>query len=101
MWQSENSLIDHYQAAAFVAIPAKVRFDNGELRVGIRPKPKVKGREGFARNPNNFLTVPLMTGQREHSHVRTFYLRSVFLKLRATEQREIAHARRVQFKLLP
>src|SRR5262249_15631299 len=36
---SEDTRVDQDEAGAFVAVPAEVRFGDGELRIGVRPEP--------------------------------------------------------------
>src|SRR5262249_59847390 len=87
--------------AALVAVPAEVRLDHGELRVGVGAEPAAVHGQGFAGDLEHLLGVPLVAGQGQDADARVAGLGGELLVVGAGEQSEVADAGRGELDLLP
>ena len=92
MRHAEDALVDHDQAAALVAVPAEVRLDDGELRIGVGAEPAVVDGECLGDGFQSLLGVELVFGQGEDADAGAAGLAQVFLEAGAANQGEVAQA---------
>src|SRR5436305_1658233 len=101
MGHPKDALVDHHHAAAFVAVPAKVRFDHQKFRVRIRAKPLAINGDGFAGDAHHFFAVKFMARQVQTAYPHRSRLADGFAELLTAKNGEIARANRTDFHALP
>ena len=97
---AEDAFVDHHEAGALIAVPAEVRFRDGELRVGERAEPVREHRYRVGHDLQHLGGVVLVLGechhtQRQHPAIGQLHLALEFLVARAAQEREVAAEERL------